>query len=85
MAKDYKVIIPWFGVSKGEVISLETVHPSIEPNVILVSDESGGAKLEVATPEALDRKEVIAILKENKIPFDGKDSTEELAKLLPKK
>ncbi|ENE4829199.1 glycoprotein [Klebsiella michiganensis] len=47
MAK-YQVIRPWHGVSAGQVVEMEGVHPSLKPHVMLIS----GGDLTPATPEA---------------------------------
>ena len=49
MAK-YEVIRPWFGVSKGDVLELKEVHPSLESHVRPLAGQA--ADLEVATPKA---------------------------------
>lgn len=33
MKKKYTVIRPWFGVTRGQVIEVENLHPAILPNV----------------------------------------------------
>lgn len=47
MAK-YQVIRPWHGVSAGQVVEMEGVHPSLKPHVMLISE----GDLTPATPEA---------------------------------
>lgn len=46
MMDKYRVIIPWFGVKKGDIIETDKLHPALLPNVEVVEDR----KLEVATP-----------------------------------
>ena len=33
MSKKYEVVIPWNGVSKGDVLELDSVHPSLVANL----------------------------------------------------
>ena len=47
----YEVIIPWYGVRRGQVIETTHLHPAIRPNVRKVSAESSG-ELTPATPDA---------------------------------
>lgn len=35
----YEVIIPWYGVKKGEVVERESLHPALEANVRLLGTE----------------------------------------------
>lgn len=46
MAK-FEVVRPWHGVSLGDVVEFEKLHPALKPNVRPLS-----AKLTPATPEA---------------------------------
>lgn len=83
--KQYEVVRPWFGVTAGEVVTFKDGVPkSLKPNVRSVL---GGGQLDPATPSgdgtALDRKKIIAQLKKAKIEFDSKETTENLAALLP--
>ncbi|AQS50729.1 hypothetical protein PAEH1_02675 [Paenalcaligenes hominis] len=48
--KEYEVIRPWHGVSKGDVVKLKKLHPSLESHVRPVAGQA--ADLEVATPKA---------------------------------
>jgi len=54
----YEVIIPWHGVSKGQVVEIETLHPAFRANVKPIQDEvvdatdSEGGTLIPATPAA---------------------------------
>ncbi|MDH2371905.1 glycoprotein [Providencia sp. R1] len=54
MAK-YEVIIPWYGVEKGEVVDIESLHPALKPNVRKLSIEA--AELVPATPKAKSKKD----------------------------
>lgn len=54
MAK-YEVIIPWYGVEKGEVVDIENLHPALKPNVRKLSTEA--AELVPATPKAKSKKD----------------------------
>lgn len=47
MAK-YQVIRPWHGVSAGQVVEMEGLHPSLKSHVMLISE----GELTPATPEA---------------------------------
>lgn len=44
----YLVKRPWHGVSKGDVIETDKLHPALLPNVEVLEER----KLEVATPKA---------------------------------
>lgn len=89
MAK-YEVIRSWHGVTVGDVVEFENLHPVLKPNVRLMRGEAGGT-LNPATPGAgnngsdgKSRKEIIADrLKELGIEFDGRKGADELASLLP--
>ncbi|MGT5975017.1 glycoprotein [Escherichia coli] len=50
MAK-YEVIKPWHGVKSGEIVDIETLHPSLKPHVRMIQGEVGG-ELSPATPAA---------------------------------
>ena len=39
MKKKYEVVIPWNGVTRGQILELDSVHPSLEANVRLVVAE----------------------------------------------
>lgn len=87
MADKYEVIKPWHGVAKGDVVQLETVHPSLKPHVRKLSDKAS-AQLVPATPSAgtdkLARKEAIAKrLDELGIEYKGTLGADKLAELLP--
>lgn len=43
----YLVKRPWHGVSKGDVIETDKLHPALLPNVEVLEER----KLEVATPK----------------------------------
>lgn len=89
MAK-YEVIRPWHGVTVGDVVEFESLHPVLKPNVRLMRGEAGGT-LNPATPgagnngsEGKSRKEIIAErLKELNIEFKGTLGAEKLSELLP--
>jgi len=85
MAK-YEVIRPWHGVTIGDVVEFENLHPALKPNVRLMHGAAAG-ELTVATPgaDSKSRKEVIAArLKELDIEFKGNLGADKLAELLPK-
>ena len=50
MAK-YEVMKPWHGVKSGEVVDIETLHPSLKPHVRLIQGDISG-ELTPATPAA---------------------------------
>lgn len=86
MAK-YEVVRPWNGVTLGQVIELENLHPALKSNVRQMLGEAGG-ELTPATPEAgtetKSRKEIIqARLTELGIEFKGNLGSEKLSELLP--
>ncbi|MFO3764041.1 MULTISPECIES: hypothetical protein [Providencia] len=83
MAK-YEVIIPWFGVTVGQVVELEKLHPVLKPNVRLLSGESAAALTpSVEQTKKPTKKEVIEKLTELGIEFDEKAKVDELIALLP--
>ena len=83
MAEKYEVIKPWHGVAVGDVVQLETVHPSLKSHVRKLSDKAS-ADLKPATPTATSRKEAIAArLTELGIEFKGNLGADKLAELLP--
>lgn len=83
MAK-YEVIIPWYGVIKGQVVEFEELHPVLKPNVRLLSDEASAALTpSVEQAKKPTKKEVIEKLKELGIEFDEKAKVDELIALLP--
>ncbi|EPG5000511.1 glycoprotein [Klebsiella oxytoca] len=47
MAK-YQVIRPWHGVSSGQVVEMQGLHPSLKSHVMLISE----GELTPATPDA---------------------------------
>lgn len=83
----YEVIRPWFGVSLGDTVELEKVHPSLKSHVRAIKGE---AKLEVATPnggskpktEEEQQEELIAQLKELGVQADKRSSVEKLQEKL---
>ena len=50
----YEVIIPWFGVSRGDVVELKQLHPALKVNVRLMRGEA--VELVPATPDATAQK-----------------------------
>lgn len=48
----YEVVIPWFGVSVGDVVETDNLHPALLPNVRELKEVAKPQVLEVATPEA---------------------------------
>lgn len=87
MADKFEVIKPWHGVAVGDVVELETVHPSLKPHVRKLSDKAS-ASLVPATPNASTdkqvRKEAIAKrLDELGIEYKGTLGADKLAELLP--
>lgn len=54
MAK-YEVVKPWIGVALGDTVELDTLHPSLVPNVRPLRAEVAG-ELSPATPEATSGK-----------------------------
>lgn len=83
MAK-YEVIIPWYGVIKGQVVEFEELHPVLKPNVRLLSDEAAAALTpSIEQSKKPTKKEVIEKLTELGIEFDEKAKVDELIALLP--
>lgn len=75
----YEVILPWHGVSVGDMVEFETLHPSLKPNVRVIT-----VNVSKPTVQTTDRKGAIAKkLKELGVAFDGRKSAEELVLLLP--
>lgn len=82
----YEVIRPWFGVTMGQIVSFPKLHPALKPNVRPLRGEA--AELVPATPRSDSGKqpgksEIAKRLKELGVEFDGRQSADELAKLLP--
>lgn len=48
----YEVINAWFGVSVGDVVETDKLHPALLPNVRELKEAAKPRVLEVATPEA---------------------------------
>lgn len=87
MAEKYEVVKAWHGVSVGDVVVLEGVHPALKPHVRRVSGAML-AELVPATPEATTdnkaRKAIItARLDELGIEYKGSLGADRLAELLP--
>ncbi len=56
----YRVIIPWYGVKKGQIVEFKKLHPALKANVEPVenvSEQSTGGELTPATPSADSGKE----------------------------
>ncbi len=51
----YEVVIPWYGVKKGQIVETATLHPAIRPNVRKVTTEPQ-SELTPATPAAATRR-----------------------------
>lgn len=83
MAK-YEVIIPWYGVVKGQTVDFDELHPVLKPNVRLLSDEAAAALTpSIEQVKKPTKKEVIEKLTEIGIEFDEKAKVDELIALLP--
>lgn len=87
MAQKYEVIKPWHGVSLGDVVEFEKLHPALKPNVRKLSGKAS-AELTPATPNASTDKQVrkqaiIARLDDLGIEHKGNLGAEKLAELLP--
>lgn len=83
MAK-YEVIIPWYGVVKGQTVDFDELHPVLKPNVRLLSDEASAALTpSVEQTKKPTKKEVIEKLTELGVEFDEKSKVDELIALLP--
>lgn len=50
----YEVIIPWYGVRRGQVIETDRLHAAVLPNVRKL-DDVGEAELVPATPSPTRR------------------------------
>lgn len=87
MAEKYEVIKPWHGVSLGDVVQLEKLHPSLKSHVRKLSGKAS-AELSPATPDATTEKQsrkevVVKRLDELGIEHKGNLGAEKLAELLP--
>ncbi|MGC1034159.1 hypothetical protein [Pantoea agglomerans] len=87
MAEKYEVVKAWHGVSVGDVVALEDVHPALKSHVRKMSG-AVQAELIPATPEASTdnkaRKAIItARLDELGIEYKGNLGADRLAELLP--
>lgn len=83
----YEVVKAWHGVSVGDVVEMEKLHPALKSNVRLMRGAAGG-ELTPATPgagnETKSRKDAIkARLTDLGIEFKGNLGEEKLAELLP--
>lgn len=83
----YEVVKAWHGVSVGDVVEMEKLHPALKSNVRLMRGAAGG-ELTPATPDAgnetKSRKDAIkARLTALGIEFKGNLGEEKLAELLP--
>ena len=84
----YIVKRPWYGVSKGDVIETDKLHPALLPNVEAVDDRH----FEVATPsqgqketdpEKMNLPDLKFWLTEQGIDFDATAKKAELQGLIP--
>lgn len=87
MAEKYEVIKPWHGVANGDVVRLETLHPSLKSHVRKLSDKAS-AELVPATPNATSDKQarkdaITKRLDELGIEYKGNLGADKLAELLP--
>ncbi|WP_337026102.1 hypothetical protein [Pantoea eucrina] len=87
MAEKYEVIKPWHGVASGDVVQLETVHPSLKSHVRKLSSKAS-AELVPATPDAGTDKQarkaaISKRLDELGIDYKGNLGADKLAELLP--
>lgn len=87
MADKYEVIKPWHGVAKGDVVQLETLHPSLKPHVRKLSGKAS-AELVPATPNATSDKQarkdaITKRLDELGIEYKGNLGADKLEELLP--
>jgi len=87
MADKYEVTKPWHGVSLGDVVEFEKLHPALKSHVRKMSAKSAAA-LTPATPGAgsdtKSRKEaIVARLDELGIEHKGNLGVEKLSELLP--
>lgn len=87
MADKYEVTRPWSGVSLGDVVELEKLHPSLKSHVRKLSGKAS-AELTPATPDASTDKQarkqaITKRLNELGIEYKGNLGAEKLAELLP--
>ncbi|WP_312265086.1 hypothetical protein [Mixta calida] len=87
MADKYEVTRPWHGVSLGDVVELEKLHPSLKSHVHKLSGKAS-AELTPATPDASTDKQarkqaITKRLDELGIEYKGNLGAEKLAELLP--
>ncbi|WP_431614185.1 hypothetical protein [Enterobacter hormaechei] len=83
MAK-YQVIKAWHGVSVGDVVEIEKLHPALKPHVMELSDAALTPATPGASTDVKSRKEIIgARLTELGIEFKGNLGAEKLSELLP--
>lgn len=87
MAEKYEVTRPWHGVSLGDVVELEKLHPSLKSHVRKLSGKSS-AELTPSTPDASTEKQarkqaITKRLDELGIDYKGNLGADKLAELLP--
>ncbi|EJA3078712.1 hypothetical protein MYD35_004113 [Cronobacter sakazakii] len=87
MADKYEVTKPWHGVSLGDVVELENLHPSLKSHVRKLSGKAS-AELTPATPDASTDKQarkqaITKRLDDLGIEYKGNMGVDKLAGLLP--
>lgn len=87
MAEKYEVTRPWHGVSLGDVVELEKLHPSLKSHVRKLSGKAS-AELTPSTPDASTEKQarkqaITKRLDELGIDYKGNLGADKLAELLP--
>lgn len=87
MAEKYEVTKPWHGVSLGDVVEFEKLHPALKSHVRKLSGKAS-AELTPATPDASTDKQarkqvIVARLDELGIEHKGNLGAEKLSELLP--
>ena len=87
MAEKYEVTRPWHGVSLGDVVELEKLHPSLKSHVRKLSVKAS-AELTPSTPDASTEKQarkqaITKRLDELGIDYKGNLGADKLAELLP--
>lgn len=87
MTDKYEVTRPWHGVSKGDVVELEKLHPSLKSHVRKLSGKAS-AELVPATPSATSDKQarkdaITKRLDELGVEYKGNLGADKLAELLP--
>ena len=87
MTDKYEVTRPWHGVSLGDVVELEKLHPSLKSHVRKLSGKAS-AELTPSTPDASTEKQarkqaITKRLDELGIEYKGNLGADKLAELLP--